>query len=217
MYNAYRNVLGGIMEKKKLLLDCDEVICFSGFLEAVNEFLEANYVIDDFSDYYIDEAVIPAEKMDEFNKFINGRNMYENAHILPGAIDAIKLLSEEYDIYILSSCVNPLDVNGSGRMFADKYNFLIQNLPFIKPGNFIFTSAKHLFKADVKIDDRMPNFEGDEVEVKILFPSYHNKDVTDEELRSKGVIRAGYDWKNGWNEVLKILLTRNSELTRKGR
>lgn len=203
------------MKKKKLLLDCDEVICFSGYLEAVNDFLGTSYVIDDFSDYYIDEAAIPPEKMPDFNKFINGRNLYENAHILPGAIDAIKILSEEYDIYILSSCVNPLDINGSGRMFVDKYNFLIQNLPFIQPENFIFTSAKHLFKANVMIDDRMSNFEGNEVDVKILFPSYHNKDVDDEELKSKGVIRAGYDWRNGWNEVLQILLKREDELTRK--
>ena len=134
------------MEKKKLLLDCDEVICFSGFLEAVNEFMGTNYVIDDFTDYYIDEAVIPPERMDEFNKFINGRNMYENTHVLPGAIEAIKKLSELYDIYICSSCVNPFDIKGSGRMFADKYNFLIENLSFIKPGNFIFTSANIYLK-----------------------------------------------------------------------
>ena len=71
---------------KKILLDCDEVICFSGFLEAINEFLGTNYVIDDFEDYYIDAAVIPDEKMAEFNKFISRRNMYENAHILPGEL-----------------------------------------------------------------------------------------------------------------------------------
>ena len=194
------------MEKKKLLLDCDEVICFSGFLEAVNEFMGTNYVIDDFTDYYIDEAVIPPERMDEFNKFINSRNMYENAYILPGAIETIKRLNEVYDIYICSSCVNPLDVKGSGRVFTDKYNFLLENLPFIKPSNFIFTSAKHLFKADIKIDDRLSNFEGDDIEIKILFPSYHNNDLTVDELTAVGVVRAGYSWRKGWQEVEKMLL-----------
>ena len=47
------------MEKKKILLDCDKVICFSGFLEAVNDFLGTNYEIDDFTDYYIDDVIIP--------------------------------------------------------------------------------------------------------------------------------------------------------------
>ncbi len=46
------------MKKKKiLLLDIDEVFCFAGFLNAVNDFLGTHYVIDDFSDYYIDNVV----------------------------------------------------------------------------------------------------------------------------------------------------------------
>ena len=53
----------------------------------------------------------------------------------------------------------------------------------------------------------LENFNSDEeVEVKILFPSYHNKDITAEELKEKGVIRAGYEWRTGWKEVKKLLL-----------
>ena len=35
------------MNKKTILLDVDEVICFGGFLDAANEFLNTSYVIDD--------------------------------------------------------------------------------------------------------------------------------------------------------------------------
>lgn len=193
------------MKKKTLLLDIDEVFCFSGFLEAVNEFLGTSYVIDDFTSYYIDEAVIPKERFDEFNQFLKGRNLYEKAFILPGAIETIKALSEEYDIYVCSSCINPFDVEGSGKLFADKYNMLLEHLPFIDPGHFIFTSSKHMFRADVQIDDRLSNLD-ESIETRILFPSYHNKDISDEELRSKGIIRAGYDWRDGWDEIRRILL-----------
>lgn len=192
------------MERKKLLLDVDEVICFSGFLEAVNDFMDTNYEIDDFTDYYIDEVVIPKDRFDEFNRFVNNRNLYENVHILPGAIDTIKRLNEEYDIYICSSCVNDFDVNGSGRIFADKYNFLIRTLPFLNPKKFIFTSVKNMFKADIQIDDRIANFDTD-IETKILFPSYHNKDVLDDELLEKGILRVGYDWRSGWQEIETLL------------
>ena len=51
--------------KKKILLDIDEVFCFSGYLELVNEFLNTNYKIDDFDDYYIDEVAIPEDKKEE--------------------------------------------------------------------------------------------------------------------------------------------------------
>lgn len=194
------------MERKKtLLLDVDETIVFGGFLEAVNDFLGMNYEIDDFTNYYIDEEAIPKERMDEFNEFLKGRNMYANATLLPGAFEAIKKLSEVYEIYICSGCVNPFDKEGSGRIFMDKYNFLFKALPFLKSENFIFTNSKHIFKADVQIDDRLPNLD-ETIETKILFPSYHNKTITDEELQKKNVVRAGYDWRTGWEQVMIILM-----------
>lgn len=192
-------------KKKNLLLDIDEVVCFPGFLDAINEFLESNYEIDDFSDYYIDKVAIPKERFEEFNKFLNGRNLYENAHILPYAKEVLKELNPFYNIYPCSSCVNPFNIAGSGRLFTDKYNFLIESIPFIKPERFIFTNAKHLFKADVQIDDRLSNLD-ESIETSILFPSYHNKTVTSEELNKKGVIKAGDDWRVGWLEVARILL-----------
>lgn len=196
------------MEKKKdILVDVDEVIVFSGFVEAVNDFMGTNYVIDDFTEYYIDEVAIPKDKMDEFNKFLNNRNLYDYAEILPGAIETLEELNKEYNIYLLTSCVNEANLDGCGRVFMDKYNFLRKNLPFINPKQFIFTGSKGLFKAYVKIDNLLENFNSDEeVEIKILFPSYHNKDITDEELKEKGVIRAGFDWRTGWEEVKKLLL-----------
>ena len=191
--------------KKVLLLDVDEVIVFSGFLEAVNEFMHTDYEIDDFTDYYIDEVVIPKERMPEFNNFLRNRNMYEKQNLLPNAVEVIKKLNEKYDIYLLSSCVNFFDVDGSGRNFADKYNFLIKTLPFINPGHIILTSAKHLFKADVQIDDRVNNLEHD-IPLKILFPSYHNKEFTDEELKEKNIIRIGTNWRTAWKDIEKHLL-----------
>ena len=57
------------MSRKKILLDVDEVICFSGFLDAVNEFLGTSYLIDDFTDYYIDEVAIPKDQFEDFKRF----------------------------------------------------------------------------------------------------------------------------------------------------
>ncbi len=194
------------MDKKKdLLLDIDEVFCFPGFLNAINDFLGSNYVIDDFSDYYMDEAVIPKKRFNEFNEFLNKRNLYENAQILPYAQQVLKELNEFYNIYPCSSCINPFNIIGSSRLFADKYNFLINFLPFIKPEHFIFTNSKHLFRADIQIDDRLSNLN-ENIETKILFPSYHNKKIQNNELVQKGVLRAGYDWRTGWLEVANILL-----------
>lgn len=181
------------------------MFCFPGFLDAINEFLESNYVLDDFSDYYIDEAVIPQERFNEFNKFLDSRNLYENAQILPYAKEVLKELDFIYNIYPCSSCINPFNIIGSGRLFADKYNFLISTIPFIEPEHFIFTNAKYLFKADIQIDDRLSNLN-ENIETCILFPSYHNKTISNDELIKRGILRAGYDWRTGWLEVANILL-----------
>lgn len=191
--------------KKILLVDVDEVICFSGLLDAINEFLGSSYVIDDFSEYYIDKVAIPKERFDEFQKFLNGKNLYENAQILPYAKEVLEKLNCVYETYICSSCINPFNILGSGRSFEDKYNFLINSFPFIVPYNFIFTDAKHLIKAHIQIDDRLSKLS-ESIETKILFPSYHNKNIQNDELASKWVLRAGYNWTNGWPEVAKILL-----------
>ena len=196
------------MEKKKiLLLDVDEVIVFSGFLPLINEFLHTNYKIDDFTDYYIDDAAIPKERFEEFKAFKQGKSLYKNAEPLPHAIETIKKLNEVYDIYLCSDCIDPFDIEYSGEVFKDKFYLLRKILPFIPPKKFIFTGSKHLFKADIQIDDRINNLNED-VKTKILFPSYHNKDIPEKELQERNILRAGYNWQEGWKETEKILLTR---------
>lgn len=190
---------------KKLLLDVDEVIVFSGYLPYINTFLKTNYTIDDFDEYYLNEAKIPKEKQHEFQEFIKDKNLYEKPDILPKAIETIKKLNKVYDIYICSSCINTGDIEASGRIFKHKYDFLRKYLPFINPQKYIFTSSKELIKADIQIDDLVRNM-GNDIPLKILFPSYHNKNISDEELKKMGIIRAGYNWRKGWDEIAKILL-----------
>lgn len=198
------------MEKKKaLLLDIEEVLCFGGYLQAVNEFLHTNYVIDDFTDYYIDPVAIPKERFNEFNEFIKARNMLANPQVLPDAIETIRELCEWYEVCPCTDCVNPFDKENSARNFGDKYKLLMDLLPFIDPKNYIFTGNKSLFNAYAQIDDRLDKMDND-VELKILFPSYHNKNLTDEELKVMGAVRAGYEWRTGWREVKKILIPRKT-------
>lgn len=196
--------------KEKILLDVDEVICFSGYLELVNEFLNANYTIDDFTDYYIDEAAIPKDRMDEFKEFISTRNQYEWPTFLPYAIEAIKNLSHYYDIYPLSDCRDSLVLKNSGRIFKGKFELLydVFTQEEIPSKNYIFTGSKDLFKGDIQIDDLLSNLQATDVPVKILFPSYHNKNISEETLAENNIILPTRDWRNGWIEVEKILLKR---------
>ena len=71
--------------------------------------------------------------------------------------------------------------------------------------NYIFTGAKNVCVGDIQIDDLVSNLNP-AIPIRILFPAYHNKKVSDEKLKELGIIRAGYDYHTGWQEVCKILL-----------
>ena len=53
---------------QKLLVDIDEVLCQSTFLDEMNKFLKTNYKIDDFTEYYIDDALGTDENKQKFYK-----------------------------------------------------------------------------------------------------------------------------------------------------
>lgn len=197
------------MKKESILLDIDEVVCFSGYLELVNEFLNTNYSIDDFKNYYIDEEAIGSERMDEFNEFIKGRNHYENPIFLPNAVRVLKKLSKYYDIYPLSACISAFDLENSGKFFKDKFDFLYNTFTQeeIPAKNYIFTSSKELVHGDIQIDDLLSNLSNN-VSLRILFPSYHNKDMSVEDALKLDVIKAGDEWEKGWINVEKILSER---------
>ena len=74
--------------------------------------------------------------------------------------------------------------------------------------NYIFTGSKGLFKGDIQIDDLLSNLQATSSPTKILFPSYHNKEISEETLIENGVIMPTRDWRRGWEEIEKILLKR---------
>ena len=88
----------------------------------------------------------------------------------------------------------------SAQLFAAKYDYLIRNLPFLDPKKFIFTSSKHMINADIMIDDYFSNLKND-VPVKYLFETYHNKELPEEELQKYNVKRV-----KDWDEICSLLL-----------
>ena len=185
--------------KKKMLVDLDYVICIPGFLKILNDFCNTNYIEDDFTEYIIDDVIGPEEKIQEFYEYYLLQDGYKDAVFIKDAKEVLEKLSAKYDIYICSACVMFGAERKSAKLFKDKFEYLMRELNFIDPGKIIFTNSKNIFEADVQIDDRVPNLQGN-VKKKILFTAYHNKNINDLELRKQNILRA-----NSWIEVEKIL------------
>lgn len=181
---------------KSIMIDMDDVIVEGGLLHLINEYSGTNYVESDFKDFYMQDIV--PDKNEFFNFFIT-KNQYDYVHFLPDAYEVIEKLNKHYKIYIVTSYIFREIVEESGFILTQKYNYLIKNLPFLDPNNFVFTSAKSIINCDIKIDDRPSNLNN--AEKKLLFTAYHNQTISDQELKSQDIMRV-----NDWKEVEKLLL-----------
>lgn len=184
---------------KKIMIDMDDVICGGGFLKLVNEFLGTNYTEKDLKTYYIQD-VIPKEKMEEWKKFFQDKNVYDYTNILPNAYEVMEKLSQKYELYIVTAYIFRDCPEKSADLLKYKFNYLIKEFPFIKPEQYIFASNKEIVQCDIKIDDKPSNLSGN-AEIKLMFDAYHNREISDEELAKDGITRV-----NGWKHIEEILL-----------
>ncbi len=184
---------------KTIMVDMDEVLCIGGHLGIVNKFLNTNYKIDDLPGYYT-EDLIPKEHLQEYYHFFETQNVYDYVSIIPDAIEVLKKLSKKYQIFICTAYYSDMYEMDQSRCLVDKYKWLQKNFPFINPYQYVFINDKSLLNCDIKIDDRLSNLKG-YGEQKYLFDSYHNQQISNEELKQEGAIRV-----SGWKELETILL-----------
>ena len=184
---------------KKLIVDMDDVLCQKGFIRMINEFLNKKYKEEDANSYYIND-LIPKSKLEDWIEFYSKRNVYDYVDIAEKSQEVIKKLNEKYNVYIATSYVFRDAPQVSGKTLNDKYNFLCKNFSFMDPHKFIFISNKELLEADIRIDDS-PNKLIGKAKLKLLFTAYHNKNMTDEELKENNFVRV-----NNWKDIENILL-----------
>lgn len=184
---------------KKILIDLDDTILVDCYLEVVNKYLNASYTYDDIDGYWVDN-IVPKEKQKEYlDYFYNQIDIYEYGRVQENVIEVIEQLNKYYDVLLCSAYVDHRNLEKCSKILVCKHNWLIKNLPFIKPENFIFTNRKDVIPTDIKIDDKIDNLKT--CETKLLITAYHNKNISEEELKGKKIIRV-----NNWKDIAEILL-----------
>lgn len=186
--------------KKTLMIDMDEVIVTGGMLRMVNDFLGTNYTEDDLTEYHIQNK-IPQEEMNKWWNYFKNGNMYEKETLFDNfTYDTLYKLNEKYDLNIVTAYNTKNDIiQNLGFHINNKIEFLNKYLPFLDTEQIHFVNRKDLIKAEVKIDDKLENMNGDNL--KLLFTAYHNKNLTDDYLKSVNAVRV-----NNWQDIANILL-----------
>ena len=187
-------------EKKNLMLDMDDVIVSGGFLYLLNQFLGTEYKEADFKEFYM-QNIIPRKYIKDFFEYFFKNNMYEHCYLNNNAYEVIKELNEKYNLIITTAYTFKEDIINSGIILKQKYDYLLKTFPFLEPENLIFATDKRYIYAHIRIDDNIKNLYGPNVERKILFTAYHNKNIKDERLKELGIERA-----EDFNHVKKLLL-----------
>lgn len=181
---------------KTLMVDMDNVITDGIFLDLINEFLDTDYKLLDLKNYYLQELI--TDRKEEFWNYVKDKNFYDKASLFEDCFEVLKRLNTKYDIYIVTAYLwnDYLDISGDN--LRNKYYYLRENLSFIKPEKYIFTTNKNIMDFDIRIDDKLENVV--KAEVSLLFTAWHNKDLDDEYLKEKDVIRV-----NSWKDIEKKL------------
>lgn len=188
---------------KKIMIDMDDVICEGGFIYSLNKFLGTSYTLEDMKDYYMQELV-PVDKKDEWNNFITEQNLYgEGCYFIKDALETIEELNKKYEVYIVTAFIFRDTPTKSGTHLYNKFKCLCENMPFLKPQQFIFCDHKELISCDIKIDDKLSNIT-ENADIKLLFDAYHNRNISDAELAKNGVKRVCT-----WRQIGALLLDNN--------
>lgn len=182
---------------KRIIIDMDDVITktdwFTGIESVIKGKMDRTY-----PGFHLEDILTPEDQKRFFANF-DKINFYNYAVLLDDCYEVMEELSKQYDIYICSTYTWSGVQDKVGTHLKNKYDFLYKNLSFIHPDKYIFTSNKNIIKADIRIDDRIENLRNGKI--KLLFTAWHNKEFTDEYLKSKNIIRV-----NNWQDIKKILI-----------
>ncbi|MGZ4733224.1 MAG: 5' nucleotidase, NT5C type [Terriglobales bacterium] len=185
--NPPANRLNAASRRLRIAVDMDEVIAdsFSKHLSQYNQRAGANLTRDMVSNKGV-EALLPGAIRDNFNAIPHVPGFFADLEVIASSQEALLELSRHHDIYIASAA---MEVPSS---FAEKFQWMEKNFPFIPPSRIVFCGDKNIINADVLIDDRSRHFKGFRG-TGILFTAPHNA-TEPADLRA-----------NNWSDVLQIM------------
>jgi 5'(3')-deoxyribonucleotidase/uncharacterized protein with PQ loop repeat len=185
--NPPANQLNPASRRLRIAVDMDEVIAdaFGKHLQHYNQRTGANLTTDMVRKSGL-AALLPGESRTAFNAIPHAPGFFADLEVIAGSQEALRELSRHHDVYITSAA---MEVPSS---FADKFQWMEKNFPFIPASRIVFCGDKNIIHADVLIDDRSRHFKGFRG-TGILFTAPHNATET-ADLRA-----------DNWSDVMRIL------------
>lgn len=139
--------------------DCENVICNlqETIVNLFNQRHKTNYTLNDFHDYNI-ENDLPIKEAIMMKKMYRENAIYNHVIPIAGAQEGLqKLINVGHQVYIVSDAIP--------KTYAETHDWIRHFFPFIDDARIISMTHKHLFRADIMIEDNMQNL--------LASPYYH--------------------------------------------
>jgi 5'(3')-deoxyribonucleotidase len=119
-------------------------------------------------------------------KFLTTPGFFRTVPVMEGAIEAVKDLMNDYEVYIVSAAMEfPLSL-------YEKHQWLAEHFPFISWRNIIFCGDKSVIDTDFLIDDHLKNLDCCKGKA-LMFTAFHN------------VNHSHHQRVNNWKEIPAIV------------
>ena len=153
------------------------------WIDLYNKKYDDKLTINDFKFWDIHKS-LPKEKSNKFYSILDNNELWENIKPLNNAVEVVKDLNEEYEVYIITATHH--------NHIKIKSEILLKYFPFIEYKQIISCYYKQLINVDIMIDDNLDNLIGGKYR-KILIDYPWNRDIDDYD---RGIER----FKN-WKEI----------------
>ena len=153
--------------KKSIAIDMDEVMAHPNARFA--EWYERDYG----RHISQEELLEHGQKFYEYagdvrlRNYLHKRGFFKDLPMLPGCRETVAWLHEHFDILVVTAA---MEFRNS---MEDKYDWLVEHLPFLEWRNFVFCGRKDIILADYLIDDHVSNLIGFTGQ-GVLFHAPHN-------------------------------------------
>jgi len=171
--------------KQRLIVDMDGVIA-----DVYTQFL--NMEEKEFGYRQTAENLIGKKENEAFRNcliYVTSDGFFSKAPVIDGAVEALKLLNERYDLFIVSAAME------FPKSLPEKYAWLREHFSFLSWHQFVFCGSKIVVQGDIMVDDHFKNldyFSGK----RLLFTQPHNT----------GQDERGHTRVSTWKEILDILV-----------
>lgn len=100
-------------------------------------------------------------------RYVNTPGFFRTIPLMEGAVEAVKKLMEDYEVYIVSAAME------FPQCLSEKHEWLAEHFPFISWRNIIFCGDKSVVVTDYLIDDHCKNLDFCKGKA-IMFDASHN-------------------------------------------